>query len=194
LTPRLQLAGILLTGGRSRRMGEDKATLMVGGVTLAQRSGRLLETATEPALEVGPGHSGLAFLTEHPPGFGPLVAVAAARSHLREQGHAGPALVLACDLPRLDARILEVLADWPGSGTVLPMRGGRDQPLCARWSATALDRAVELAAAGERSLHWLPETDCRRLAESDWPDPDLAAGLEDADTPEDLERLRLLGG
>ena len=184
-----QLTGILLTGGLSRRMGRDKATLVVDGATLARRSAGLLADSVHLAVEVGPGHSGLPFLIEQPRGEGPLVAVAAARRHLRQEGWTGPALVLACDLPRLEARVLAVLADWPGSGTVLPSLDGRDQPLCARWSAEALDEALSRAAAGERSLRWLSDSEMTRLAETDWPDPALAASLADADTPEDLERL-----
>ncbi|MHB1855511.1 MAG: molybdenum cofactor guanylyltransferase [Acidimicrobiales bacterium] len=184
-----RLTGILLTGGLSRRMGKDKATLVVGGMTLARRSARLLAGAADPVIEVGPGHSGLSFLVEEPPGQGPLVAIAGARRHLRQEGWTGPALVLACDLPRLEAQVLEVLAHWPGSGTILPTLGGRDQPLCARWSAEDLDRAVARAEAGERSLRWLSDSNPIRLAETDWPEPALAASLADADTPEDLEKL-----
>ena len=44
-------AGILLTGGRSRRMGVDKASLVVDGETLAVRAGRLLATLCEPTLD-----------------------------------------------------------------------------------------------------------------------------------------------
>ena len=52
-------AGILLTGGASRRMGTDKATIVVGGETLARRTARLLSAVCDPAVEVGPGASDL---------------------------------------------------------------------------------------------------------------------------------------
>ena len=69
-------AGILLTGGRSRRMGVDKATLVLDGETLAVRAGRRLAAACAPTLEVGDGLSGLPSLREWPPGSGPLAALA----------------------------------------------------------------------------------------------------------------------
>src|SRR5882724_6154900 len=72
------IAGVLLTGGRSRRIGTDKASLLLDGETLATRSARCLVQLCDPVLEVGDGLSGLSSLREHPPGLGPLAALAAA--------------------------------------------------------------------------------------------------------------------
>src|SRR5579875_3747236 len=152
---RAPVAGVLLTGGSSRRMGTDKASLRFGGVSAAARLGRLLEAVADPCVEVGPGRSGLPAMREEPPGEGPLVAVGAASDWLAAHGAGGAALVLACDLPLVNRAVLERLAGWPGEATVIPFIGGRDQPLCARWSAADLQRARVLAAAGERSLRWL---------------------------------------
>ena len=48
-------AGILLTGGRSRRLGVDKATLVLDGETLAQRAARRLGAVYDPVVEAGDG-------------------------------------------------------------------------------------------------------------------------------------------
>ena len=83
-------AGLLLTGGASRRMGHDKATCLSWQArTLARRTARLLAATTTPTFEIGPGHSGLPRVTEDPPGAGPLAAVAAGQRRLR--GRSGPA-------------------------------------------------------------------------------------------------------
>lgn len=187
-----QLAALLLTGGASRRMGFDKATIAVGTETCASRIARLLRATADPVLEVGPGWTGLSSTREEPPGSGPLAAVAAGRAALLGRGHDGPALVLACDLPLLSAGLLELLASRPGSGSVLPVVDGRAQPLCARWSALDLDEAARLLATGERSLRHLP---CRAgaelLDEHIWASVTRASAFEDLDTPADLERLGL---
>ena len=52
-------AGIVLTGGRSRRLGVDKATLVLDGETLAQRAARHLEAVCAPVVEAGDGVSGV---------------------------------------------------------------------------------------------------------------------------------------
>ena len=129
------VAGILLTGGTSRRMGFDKASIRIGGVPCAARVAKVLRAVVAHAVEVGPGTSGLPAVREEPPGGGPLVAVCAGARVLEESGSTRPALVVACDLPLVTESVLRTLADWPGSRSVVPMIGGRPQPLCARWSA-----------------------------------------------------------
>ena len=59
-------AALLLTGGASRRLGRDKATLMVGGVPLARRTAALLVEVANPVIEVGPGYTGLPHVVEKP--------------------------------------------------------------------------------------------------------------------------------
>jgi len=77
------VAAILLTGGKSRRMGHDKSRLIVEGSTLAVRTARLLRPVVETAVEVGPGVSGLPTTLEEPPGGGPLAALSAGYRALR---------------------------------------------------------------------------------------------------------------
>jgi len=55
----MKCAGVLLTGGSSRRLGFDKATVMVGDETLAERAARVLSAVCSPVIEVGPGRSGM---------------------------------------------------------------------------------------------------------------------------------------
>lgn len=57
-------AGLLLTGGASRRMGADKALLEIGGRRLADRGASVLAAVCHPVLEVGPGVSGLPAVRE----------------------------------------------------------------------------------------------------------------------------------
>lgn len=191
LAPVAGVAGILLTGGASRRMGTDKATLVIEGETCARRVGRLLAQVASVALEVGPGHSGLPVVAEPRPGNGPLVALAAAADELGRMGHHGPALVLACDLPMLSEGLLRLLATWPGDGTVVPVVAGQGQSLCARLSSTALADAPA-AARGRASMAALLERHpVTWLGEEAWGDVATQATFADLDTPDDLVRLGL---
>lgn len=175
-------------------MGTDKALLSIGSEhhTLAERTGELLSAAVAPfpALEVGPGRSHLGVVEEAQPGGGPLVAVLAGRKALESLGHAGSVLVLATDLPLLTAELLEWLTSRPGTASVVPVVGGYEQPLCARWSPAAFERAAGLAAAGERSLRLVFEPGAWRAGPADWEAVASESTFVDADRPEDLDALR----
>jgi molybdopterin-guanine dinucleotide biosynthesis protein A len=173
-------------------MGHDKATLVINGVPNARRLGALLAGVVNPALEVGRQCSGLAAITEEPPGQGPVAALAAGWSALSGAGHEGSVVVLACDLPLLTSAFIRWLAQYPGERSIVPLVEGRLQPLCARWSALDLRRSAERAVHGTRSIRELlddmaPVT----VAPRDWVGVALPSVLADADTPDDLERLGL---
>lgn len=190
------VAGVLLTGGASRRMGRDKATMALGGLTLAERAAGTLVAVCAPVVEVGPGRSPLPSVQEVPPGSGPLAALAAGWHALRvEHGHDGAVIALACDMPRVTADLLALLAAAETDDSVVPEAGGRLQPLCARYSAAALATADGLVTAGERSMHALLDAvPFRRLAEADWSRAVPADAFADLDTPADVERLPGPGG
>lgn len=182
--------GMVLTGGSSRRMGADKATLEVGGVPLARRVADVLAAATSLAVEVGPGTTGLASVTEDPPGSGPLAAIVAGWAELlRRTGEKQPVVVLACDLPSITGKLVEWLAERPGDASVVPVVQGLSQPLCARWSVADLERAGAQLAAGEQSLRRVFGPGTEYVTEEE---VERAVGrglMEDLDTPEDAARL-----
>lgn len=187
-----ELSGILLTGGASRRMGRDKATIEVDGEPLARHVARALSAATAMALEVGPGSSGLPNVTEEPAGLGPLAAVVAGWDELtRRTGEKRAALVLAVDLPDVSRLLLGLLAAHPGEASVVPVRGGRPQPLCARWSVADLERAASQLSAGERSLRHVFGPGAVLLDEPAWAQAAPGSALDDVDTPADLARRGL---
>lgn len=173
-------------------MGRDKSGLMVGGVTLAERTAQLLIGVVETAIEVGPGVSGLVSTREEPPGEGPLAAIVEGRRALRARGHDGAALVVACDLPLLSEQLLTLLCDWDAPGSVVPIVRGMPQPLCAKWGPRDLDGAREMMSAGVRSLrHLVSQPDVILLDESLWRERVNEDEFTDVDSPDDARRLGL---
>ena len=173
-------------------MGQDKSQLIVDGSTLAVRTARLLLLVVELAVEVGPGVSGLPTTLEEPPGEGPLAAIAAGCRALRERGHVGSALVVACDLPCLSEGLLRFLVEWDSPGSVVPVVRGRPQPLCAKWGPEDLDNASQLFNHGVRSLrHLSVQPEVVLLEESSWQLVADEDEFSDIDSPADLHRFGL---
>jgi molybdopterin-guanine dinucleotide biosynthesis protein A len=185
------IAGLLLTGGSSRRMGRDKASIVLAdGRTCAQTVAARLAEVADPVLEVGPGTSGLTAVPDDRPGAGPLAALATGWAALVDAGHSGPVLVLACDLPRVTVPLLELFARMPGDGTVVPVVAQRPQPLCARFGRASLDHCRRLVGEGRRSLMALLDaTEVAWLGPEVWSEVVDEQCFADIDTPEDLAHV-----
>lgn len=194
LPPVPGVAGILLTGGASRRMGTAKAGLRIEGQLAAQRLADRLSRVTRPALEAGPGWSDLPSVLEPAPGAGPLHGLAAAAAALAAGHRAGPAMVVACDLPLLGEALLRLVASWPAppATSVVPVVEGRPQPLCARLSGEALVTAAALVRAGHRSMRsLLAAIPVSWMGEDVWGQAASVREFADTDRPGDLDALGL---
>ncbi|MGH9105387.1 MAG: molybdenum cofactor guanylyltransferase [Acidimicrobiales bacterium] len=186
------VAGVLLTGGGSKRMGFDKSLMRVAGLPNAVRLAQVLGQVASPVVEVGPGRTDLPAAAERPQGSGPLAALAAGATFLCRRGSRLPVVVVACDMPFLSATTLGFIAGYPGGLSVVPLVGGSLQPLCARWSQGDLQLAAELVEAGERSMKaLLGRADFVALGPDRWPGWMVEDAFVDLDTPEDLETWSL---
>ena len=179
------VAGVLLTGGRSRRLGLDKLSLSTAdGVSLAERTALLLRGVAEPVFEVGRGLTSIASIQEVS-GEGPMAAIAAFVRHLGDLPAA--TLVVAADLPLLTEQVLSVLAAHPATDAVVPMCAGFPQVLCARYPSAVLLDATSAYDAGERSLRRVLARHPVQAVSG------LCAALRDLDTLDDLDDMARLG-
>lgn len=169
-------------------MGFDKSRIVVDGEALAARVARVIGEVCDPVLEVGPGVSGLPAVREDPPGAGPLAALLAGADALG----AVPLLLLAVDLPFVDAGLLRMIAGFAGDGAVVPVVGGRPQYVCARYGAAAIDEARVRYGSGERSLRWIADSaGTVMIGEERWREAASERAFADLDTPGDLDRWGL---
>jgi molybdopterin-guanine dinucleotide biosynthesis protein A/rhodanese-related sulfurtransferase len=150
-------SGVVLTGGRSNRLGRDKATLAVGGVPLASRAFDALKQAgAGEVLSVGGNRAALTALgfdarADDHPGEGPLGGVL---TGLRLARHP-VAVVLACDLPYVDqAGVLQVLTALTDDvDAAVPELEGRLDPLHAAYRTAGRPALSQAFAHGERAVH-----------------------------------------
>jgi len=145
--------GIVLAGGKSRRMGRDKAVIDFDGMTLLRRAVVAFEDAgVSPILVVGRTElpedlRRVRAIDDRQPGSGPLggivsglLSILEADADAGQAGETAPglapgALVLACDLPFIDAPAVATLLERahasPHAPGVLGHDGERPQPLFA---------------------------------------------------------------
>lgn len=147
-----RVAGFVLAGGQSRRMGRDKALLEYSGETLIQAvATEVLKAAGSVALLGDParyGHLGLPVIPDIIAGCGPMSGLHAA---LLAAGHSDWVLLAACDLPNLEAGFLRSLiqAARPPIRCVATHSDRGIEPLCAVYHRNTLVE-VESALRGAR--------------------------------------------
>jgi molybdenum cofactor guanylyltransferase len=185
------LHGLVLTGGDSLRMGEDKALLDAGGEPQLQATLRLLQKHAQPcfvSLRAGqrnePLRSRMQQIVDGIDGIGPAAGLLAAHAAYPQAAW----LVVACDLPLLDDAALEALIRArDGRHAAIGYRGNHDdlpEPLCTLWEPAALDRLEQQVRAGRNGLRdTLRQVELLLL-----PAPPDAA-LDNANTPQERERL-----
>ena len=191
-TPSQPLYGLVLAGGRSTRMGTDKAALIhPDGRPLARRTFDLLAEAGCADVVLSLRHD-----QEIPAGFADLPDLAIIRDPIDSTGgplvgivaamnlHPGADwLVLACDLPRLDAATLShLVASKHPDELFLSYRSefdGLPEPLCALYSSDALPLLRNTEFRCPRKV--LIRNECRLL------DPLVPRALDNANTPDDWQ-------
>ena len=145
-----ETAGYVLVGGKSSRLGQDKALIDWRGRPLAAHVAATVQSAAGSATLVGSvekyRHLGHRVIPDAVTGFGPLAGVLAALDDSTTSWN----LVAACDMPHLTQQFLEfLLAEAQGSAADVLLPVGADErpePLCAVYSATArntIRRAVD---------------------------------------------------
>ena len=190
----MPVAGLLLTGGQSRRLGRDKASIVLAdGRTCAQTVASVLREVADPAFEVGPGKTDLRTIHDDLPGAGPLAALSTGWDALVESGYWGASLLVACDLPFVTVPLLRYLASIPGDDTVIPVVKGEPQYLCARFGPASMERCQQLLGEERRSLKSLvEESTVIWIGRDDWIRVASEESFDDIDTLQDLNNLRRL--
>jgi molybdopterin-guanine dinucleotide biosynthesis protein A len=191
----MRVTGIVLAGGRSSRMGQDKAALVLDGRTLLQHACDALAAAADEIVIVGSPGRPLPAVSAAVPvrrvddaveGEGPLAGIAAGLA----AAHGEVAAVVGCDMPHLAPALLRLLAEQAlaGARLVVPLHHGRPEGLCSAWRVDALPVVQAHLAAGDRAVLSVEgDLDGVRLAPEAYRDAD-PEGLSfvNMNTPEEL--------
>ncbi|HSB11089.1 MAG TPA: molybdenum cofactor guanylyltransferase [Blastocatellia bacterium] len=188
----LDASGFITAGGRSSRMGTDKAWLQIEGQPLIKHIiAALAPITTELAIIANDdryGTLGLAVFPDTESGIGPLEAVRSALTNCRTSR----AVLVGCDLPFVTSELFDFLLRLPGEHHAVVPRGpdGKLEPLCAVYWKDLLPIAARLIESGERKVAVLFDNAPTRIVEFDEIRQLRNSQLffENINTPEDYRR------
>src|SRR5882724_1124295 len=188
----IEATGFITAGGRSSRMGKDKAWLELGGRAMIQYViDALVPVTTKVAIIANsPEYDrlGLPVFADARPGIGPLEGIRTALSNALPS----PVVLVGCDLPFVTSELFKLLLSISGNyhATVPVGADGKLEPLCAVYFTEALPVVTDLIARGQRKISFLFDRvptrlvsfgELRHLAGS-------ALFFENINTPEDYAR------
>jgi len=180
-------AGYVLTGGRSSRMGRDKALLPFRGTTLAGHVARQVSRAAGSAVFVGNPQSyeqlGFPVIPDVYPGEGPLGGILTALSHTAAEWN----LIAACDMPGISREFLRSLliaAKAFEADALIPVNpvSGLAEPLCAVYRREARGPIEAAFGRGVRKVIDALHSDRLRLVGIK---PSVVASFQNVNTPEE---------
>ncbi len=192
---------IILCGGRSSRMGQDKASLMLGSQTVLRHVElRFQEFAGRRVIVAGYRHKlpgtldDSVVVHDERAGLGPLEGLRVGLTYCLENlpGPLDCVFVGTCDAPLILPAAYRLLLNRLGEHeAVAPFIGGKLYPLTAVYRIGALDTIEQMMRRGElKARDLFQQLNGCRIDESEWRrvDPELAT-LENINTMEDYRRL-----
>lgn len=189
---------LLLAGGQSRRMGRDKAGIVVRGQPLWRRQLETLRATRPEAVFVsGPPHGPYAggdceVIADATSGLGPLAGLSAGFRRTK----APWLLVLAIDLPRITSAFLAGLlrqAALEGRGLV-PVEDEHLHPLAAVYPGLCGPLVDECLSRGHHSVQaFVTLAEERGMIRQHPIGAEERVLFENINTPEDLDRLQRVG-
>ena len=192
------ITGILLAGGKSRRMGEDKRYLVVGEQTLLERGLAVLRSIFEEVLVV---------IAQDSPGLD--VDARIVRDLVPDCGSLGGLytglkeattpyiFVVACDMPFLDQAVISQFTSRRTSADIVMAKlAGRLHPMHALYSKRCLPVIEQMVLARQLKIQEIVSRESllvQYVTEADLVGIDPSGhSFQNVNTPEDLEVARSL--
>jgi molybdopterin-guanine dinucleotide biosynthesis protein A len=150
----LNAMGFITAGGRSSRMGVDKAWLELGGQAMIEKVIAALKPVASTVAIIAnvPEYArlGLPVFADEQSGIGPLEAIRTAMANSATSQF----FLVGCDLPFVTAELFRFLLSIAGDHqAVVPIGAdGKLEPLCAVYRAEALPIVTKLIAKGDRKV------------------------------------------
>jgi len=182
---------VILTGGESKRMGADKANVLLSGKTLLEHVIAQLEPLfADMLISVRKQRPDIVYpqVVDASKSRGPMVGVKAALEVVKTDW----VFVIACDMPLISTRLIQHLAELRrGHDAVVPFAFDRPQPLFGFYNKTCLPMMEARMKQGQRSMiRLLGDLDALFISEQQVKaiDPELKS-LRSLDSMEDVKEV-----
>ena len=184
------ITGLVLSGGSSRRMGEDKALLFFEGQRLVSHVVSALESVCQQILVVAQPQQDLSFLGKtmvHDliPGYGALMGLYTGLKNAPTDR----VLAVACDMPFLQPKLLEYLIKVDvKADVVVPKIDGHFEPLLAIYSKNCLGTIENMINNSQKCIYdFYPKVRVREISQKKLRifDPELKSFIN-FNTPQEL--------
>ena len=192
------VTGIILAGGKSRRMGQDKRFLQVGEISLFDRTLAVLRSIVQDVLVVvaqdsAPFHADVPVIKDLVPDCGSLGGLYTGV----EQASAPSVFVVACDMPFLNPHVAQYVINLRNDADVVMARLDKGlQPMHACYSRRCLPVLEAMVKTRELKIQKMvehPDLTVRFITEGELRhiDPEGRSFLN-INTPSDLEAARMM--
>ena len=173
----------ILTGGKSTRFGSNKLLFELEGKKLAHRVYDKVKEFSDDVFLQGSSMDGLAHRDDQVPDRSALGGIYSALKNSRYE----KTIVVAGDLPHIDARMIQLLSNKAGFDAIVPRwRAGHLEPLCALYSRSLVPRIEKMLAEGDLKISHVFE----KAGRVKWIDIDglIESGQLDAECFRNLNR------
>lgn len=135
----MSYSGIILAGGKSSRMGQDKALMEIDGIPMIQHIANLLQKVTNEIVIASNDKKHHVFgdlgVEDNFPDSGPMAGIEAGLLAARNNA----CIVISCDSPFLTSSVLSELILKDDKDTVVATCNGRIHPLIGIYKKSSLD-------------------------------------------------------
>jgi len=185
------MTGAILAGGKSERMGTNKALIDIGGVTILEKEVALLKRVFGEVYIVaneGPLYErfSVRVFSDIFKDAGSIGGIYTALFHSPTEH----VFIAACDMPFLNEDAVRLISSIRGYDAVMPDIGGRLHPLHALYSRRCMKTVEEAIRGGKLKISdLLRSLSVKRLSREDFKNIPIDSSVENINTMEDLQRV-----
>ena len=159
------ITGIILAGGKSKRMGLNKSFLKVGEVTMIERTTELMKSLFERVILITNTPDeykflGIEMFEDIYKNVGPLAGIHSGLSHSNTDKN----FIISCDMPFVDEGVIEFIINYKTNKSItITKADGFVQQLCGLYSKQDLQEIVELIKDDKLEINNSQKCGCKVL-------------------------------